>query len=82
MQYILHLKNQSHQGNLIQRFSQVLVFYFFINDDSVSSNHNIDMTRINTRMFGITFEVGLLFASFKISTFMNKPLFIHTSEKL
>ena len=28
------------------------------------------------------FEVSLLFASFKISTFRNKPLFIHTSEKL
>ena len=33
-------------------------------------------------MFGIMFEVDLLFASFEISTFMNKPLFIHTSEKL
>ena len=42
----------------------------------------IDMTIINTRMFGIMFDVNLLFASFKISTFMNKPLFIHTSEKL
>ena len=36
----------------------------------------------NTRMFGIMFEVSLLVASLKISTFMNKPLFIHTSEKL
>ena len=33
-------------------------------------------------MFGIMFEVDLLFASFEISTFMNKPLFIHTSEQL
>ena len=33
-------------------------------------------------MFGIMFEVSLLVASLKISTFMNKPLFIHTSEKL
>ena len=39
-----------------------------------------DMTIINTRMFGITFEVSL--ASFKLFTFMNKPLFIHTSEKI
>ena len=33
-------------------------------------------------MFGIMFEVSLLVAFLKISTFMNKPLFIHTSEKL
>ena len=53
-----------------------------INDGSVSSNYDIDMTSINTRMFVIMFEVSLLFASFKLSTFMNKPLFIHTGEKL
>ena len=35
------------------------------------------MTSINVRMFGIMFGVG-----FKISTFINKPLFIHTSDKL
>ena len=40
------------------------------------------MTSINIRMFGIMFEVSLLVASLKISTFINKPLFIHTSEKL
>ena len=40
------------------------------------------MTSINTRMFDIIFEVSLLVASLKISTFMNKPLFIHTREKL
>ena len=62
-------------------FSQVLA-YFFINDGSVSSNYDIDMTSTNTRMFGIMFEVSLLVASLLISTFMNKPLFIHTSEKL
>ena len=62
-------------------FSQVLAS-FLINDGSVSSNYDIDMTSINTRMFGIMFEVSLLVASLKISTFMNKPLFIHTSEKL
>ena len=62
-------------------FSQVLAL-FLINDGSVSSNYDIDMTSINTRMFGIMFEVSLLVASLKISTFMNKPLFIHTSEKL
>ena len=48
----------------------------------INSNHNIDMTSINTRMFGIMFEVSLLFVSFKISRFMNKPLLIDTSEKL
>ena len=32
-------------------------------------------------MFGIMFEVSLFVASLKISKFMNKPLFIHTSEK-
>ena len=53
-----------------------------INDGSVSSNYDIDMTSINTCIFGIMFEVSLLVASLKISTFMNKPLFIHTSEKL
>ena len=62
-------------------FSQVLA-QFLINDGSVSSNYDIDMTSINTCMFGIMFEVSLLVASLKISTFMNKPLFIHTSEKL
>ena len=45
-------------------------------------DHNIDMTIINTRMFGIMFEINLLFASFKISTFMDKSMFIHTSDKL
>ena len=49
---------------------------------SASSNYDIDMTSINTRMFGIMFEVSLLFVSFNIFTFMTKPLFIHTSEKL
>ena len=49
---------------------------------SVSSNYDIDMTSINTRMFGDMFEVSLLVASLKLSTFTNKPLFIHTSEKL
>ena len=82
VQYLLHLKkNPSHQGNLLQRlkpcFSLVVIKY-----GSVSSNHNIDTMLINIRMFCIMFEVSLLFASFKISTFMNKPLFIHTSEKL
>ena len=62
-------------------FSQVLA-QFLINDGSVSSNYDIDMTSINIRMFGIMFEVSLLVVSLKISTFMNKPLFIHTSEKL
>ena len=62
-------------------FSQVLA-QFLINDGSVSSNYDIDMTSINIRMFGIMFEVSLLAVSLKISTFMNKPLFIHTSEKL
>ena len=57
-------------------------FCQLINYGSVCSNHNIDMTIINTRMFGTMFEVSLLFASFKISTFMNKSLFIYTSEKL
>ena len=38
------------------------------------------MTSINTRMFDIMFEVSLLVASLKISTFINTPLFIHTSE--
>ena len=46
------------------------------------TNHHMDMTIINTYMFGIMFEVALLIASFEISTFVNKPLFIHTSEKL
>ena len=64
-------------NNVLAKFSIVLINY-----GSVSSNHNIDITIINTRMFWIMFEVSLLFASFKISTFMNKPLFIHTSEKL
>ena len=58
-------------------FSQVLA-HILINDGSVSSNYDIDMTSINTRMFGIMFEVSLLVASLKIFTFMNKPLFIHT----
>ena len=62
-------------------FSQVLAS-FLINDGSVSSNYDIDMTSINTLMFGIMFEVSLLVASLKISTFMNIALFIHTSEKL
>ena len=53
-----------------------------MNDGSVSSNYDIDMTSINTCMFGIMFEVRLLVASLKISTFMSKPLFVHTSEKL
>ena len=51
-------------------FSQVLA-YFLINDGSVSSNYDINMTSINTCMFGIMFEVSLLVASLKISTFMN-----------
>ena len=34
-------------------------------DGSVSSNYDIDMTSINTRMFGIMFEVSLLVASLK-----------------
>ena len=62
-------------------FSQVLAS-FLINEGSVSSNYDIDMTSINTHMFCIMFEVSLLVVSLKISTFMNKPLFIHTSEKL
>ena len=45
-------------------FSQVLAS-FLINDDSVSSNYDIDMTSINTHMFGIMFEVSLLVASLK-----------------
>ena len=45
-------------------FSQVLAS-FLINDGSVSSNYDIDMTSINTRMFGIMFEVSLLVASLK-----------------
>ena len=45
-------------------FSQDLAS-FLINDGSVSSNYDIDMTSINTRMFGIMFEVSLLVASLK-----------------
>ena len=71
-QYILHLKIP----HLKQLFNQVYDY------GGASSNHNKDMTIVNSRMFGIMFEVSLLFASFKISTFMNKPLFIHTCEKL
>ena len=81
VQYILHLKQHIIKVIVNTVFSQVLA-YFLINDGSVSSNYDIDMTSINIRMFGIMFEVSLLVASLKISTFMKKPLFIHTSEKL
>ena len=82
VQYILHLKKQHIIKVIVNTvFSQVLA-NFLINDGSVSSNYDINMTSINTRMFGTMFEVSLLVASLKISTFMNKPLFIHTSEKL
>ena len=57
-------------------FTQVLAYFLFI-DGSVSSNYDIDMTSINTRMLGIMFEVRLLVASLKISTFMNKPVYTH-----
>ena len=73
--YTYHQCNRKH--SIKPSFSIIL-----INDGSVSSNYGIDMTSINTRMFGIMFEVSLLVASLRISTFMNKPLFIHTSEKL
>ena len=52
----------SHQGKFKQRF-QPSFSIILINDCSVSSNHNIDTTTITTRMFGIMFEGGLLFAS-------------------
>ena len=39
------------------------------------------MTIINTDMFGIMSVVGLLNATFKIFTFVELPLFIHTGEK-
>ena len=54
----------------------------FINGGSVSSNHSKDMTITNTNMFGIMFEVGLLIVYFIIYTCVNKPLYIHISEKL
>ena len=54
----------------------------FINGGSVSSNHSKDMTITNTNMFGIMLEVGLLIVYFIISTCVNKPLYIHISEKL
>ena len=57
------------------RCNMYIVFHF-------SSKYDIDMTSIDTRMFGIMFEVSFLVPSLKISTFMNKPLFIHASEKL
>ena len=41
----------------------------------------IRMTFINTSMIRIMFEVYLLIAPFKIATFVDKPLFIHSSEK-
>ena len=41
---------------------------------------NTDMTITNTSVFGVMFEVGLHITSFKISSFVDKPLFIHTSE--
>ena len=81
VQYILHLKKHIIKVIVNTVCSQVLA-YLLINDGSVSSNYDIDMTSINTRMFGIMFKVSLLVASLKISKFMNKPLFIHTSEKL
>ena len=53
------------------------------NGSNVRSNHNIDMTTTNTSMFGILFEVGLLIicTPFKTSTFVDKTLFIHISNK-
>ena len=60
--------------------SQVFCIILII-DGSVSSNHSINMTIINTIMFGSMFQVGLLIASFKVSTFPNKPIFYtHLSE--
>ena len=43
-------------NNVLAKFWHIV----FANDGSTSSNHNIDMTSINTRMFDITFVVDLL----------------------
>ena len=73
----------THKINLKQLFQPSFTTRIILsNGGSVCSNYNIDMTITNTSMFGVMFEVGLLIAYFKMATFVNKPLFIHSSEKL